>query len=224
MPETTPVTSPAPAAPPAPTAPAAAAPAEATPAPAATPAPQPEGGLVGEALAAKPEETKPADTKPTPVELKLPEGFTADEKALEGFKTLAGELGLDSAKAQKVFDSYVAIEQSRAKALEQQYVQQDAKWRSELEADPDIGGAKLPATKREVALAAKFLGRGPLETLAKVGLGSHPDIIRALVKVGRALSDDTISGTSAPAPAATKRLSDAEIFYGTPTTAPAKEQ
>lgn len=182
--------------------------------------------LVDQALkqdeTAKPADAK-ADAKPGVIELKLPDGFVADQAALDTFKATASELGLDAPKAQKLFDQYVALETSRNAAVEKSVAEQEAKWSAEVQADPDLGGAKLPVTIREVRAAVDFVGKDFGTLIAKTGFGSHPAVVRALVKVGRALKDDSIAGTSKAAPPASERKSDAELFYGTPTAA-AKEQ
>jgi hypothetical protein len=161
--------------------------------------------------AGKPAETKP-DAKSAPIELKLPEGFEADKAALEGFKATASELGLDTAKAQKLFDQYVAIEKARTEAAEKAFVAQDAKWKAELEADPDLGGEKLKATVTNVHSALKWLGPGVGKLIAQSGLGNHPELVRAFVKLGRGVADDSIKGTSAPGAGKSEPKSDAEIF------------
>ena len=217
MAETTPSPTTPPAAPPsaAPVETPPAAKAAETPAPAAAPA-----DVLASALVEEKAPEKKADEKPAPLELKLPDGFAADEKALGDFKTLASELGLDSAKAQKVFDQYVAIEAARTAATEKAYAEQSAKWAAEVEADPDLGGAKLKATQKEVRAAIGFVGKPFAELMSKTGFGSNPTVIRALARIGRSLANDTISGTE-KAPPSGERLSDAALLYG-PHTSPSK--
>jgi hypothetical protein len=149
-----------------------------------------------------------------PIELKLPDGFKADAKELDGFKALAGELELDSTKAQKLFDFDVAREQARNTAAEAKWQKQDKAWRAAVESDPELGGAKFATTQLEVRGALKFLGKEFGNLLQRAGLGNHPDAIRALAKIGRANADDSISGASGGAAGASKAKpkSDAEIF------------
>ncbi len=165
---------------------------------------------------------KPEGEKAAALELKVPEGFEADATALDSFKATAAELGLDTPKAQKLFDQYVALETARNAASEKAYADQDAKWAAELKADPEIGGAKLPATIQQVRGAVGYLGKDFAQLLAGTGFGNHPVIVKALAKLGRGIGDDTISGTQKPA-SGDARLSDAELFYGPPPSA-SKEQ
>lgn len=204
-----------------PTTPAAGTPAPVPTSAPTTPAPSAGASVVGDALAlsTKPAETpeagKPAEqpkSAPAPIELKLPEGFEADKAALEGFTKTAGELGLDSAKAQKLFDQYVAIEKARVDASEKAFADQEAKWAAALQADPDIGGEKLQKTVAEVHAALKWLGPGVGQLIKAAGLGNNPDVVKAFVKLGRGLADDSIKGTSTPGAGQPAKKSDAEIF------------
>lgn len=145
-------------------------------------------------------ETKPPAESPKVLELKLPEGFKADTAAIDGFKKLAVESGLDSAMAQKVFDHYVQMEAARSKMADEAFSKQDAAWAAELQADPDIGGSKWEASKVELRKALNFAGGKPVaDVLEAAGLGNHPALVKAFVKVGRALRDDTVAGSATPA-------------------------
>ena len=212
------------------------------PPPAATTAPAPETALAAGAAAAEvksadvgtpagtapAEGTKPAETKPAeapkPLELKVPEGFDVDTKAVDGFKALAGELGLDAAKAQKIFDSYVGLSQALQKQADEAFAAQDSKWVSELKADPELqmGGPKWAAARADIGRAvSRFKAQESLAALNAAGLGNHPAIVRLFAGIGRALREDSIAGATRPADSG-ERLSDAQVFYGTPTSA-AKE-
>lgn len=227
-------TTPAPAAP--------AAPPAAAPAAPVTPPPAAEAkSAIGEAGAeattpeAKPPETKPAETKPAekpvetkPAEFVAPKGFEAQADVL---KKSIEELGLTGEKAAKFAENVVAIDAARQKQADDTFAAQDAKWQAELKADPEIGGAKFPGAMKDVTRALRHFGGtptgdskvSPLAALIhRAGLGNHPVVLKAFAAVGRALADDTISGTSKAAPPATERLSDAEVLYGKPTTT--KEQ
>jgi len=188
-----------------PTTPAAGTPAPVPTSAPTTPAPAAGASVVGDALALS---TKPAETP----EAGKPAEFEADKAALEGFTKTAGELGLDSAKAQKLFDQYVAIEKARVDASEKAFADQEAKWAAALQADPDIGGEKLQKTVAEVHAALKWLGPGVGQLIKAAGLGNNPDVVKAFVKLGRGLADDSIKGTSTPGAGQPPKKSDAEIF------------
>ncbi|MFT3708034.1 MAG: hypothetical protein QM817_10295 [Archangium sp.] len=180
-----------------------------------------EGSKAGESAkpgeAAKPPEgAKPGETaKPAALEFKLPEGVTADDAQLSAFKSVFTDVGLDSAKAQKVVDQYFAFDKARTEAQDKAFATQDAAWQAEISNDPDLGGAKLPTTVLEVRKAVQFIGGDAAQLLKKVGIGNNPSLVRALVKIGRAVKDDSIVGSGAtPAGGGDSKApkSDADIF------------
>lgn len=173
--------------------------------------------------AAPPEAVKPAepaDKKPAPaLELQVPDGFT-DAAAVEGIKALAGELGLDSPKAQQVLEKFAGWQQAQAKQADEAFAQQDKAWAEALQKDPDIGGQRWAAAQKDIGRAVThFKAQGAMKLLHSAGLGNHPELVRLMAKVGQALREDSVAGTSA-APAPSERLSDAVLFYG-PNTNPA---
>ncbi len=197
----------APAAPSPPAAPAATPviPAVQTSAQAAAPAPS----ALAAAAAAEP--PKPAEA-PKPVELKLPAGV--DAKAFDGYRKLAGELGLDSEKAQKVLDNFVAVDAERAKAAEVRWRAQDEKWAAEIQADAEVGGEKHQAALVHVRRALdKFGGKAFATTLHQAGLGNHPALFKCLVAIGKALAEDSVAGSAAAAGGERPALQD--VLYPT---------
>lgn len=225
----TPTTSAADVAPPAPvTTPVATSPA-ATPPAAEVVAPQPVDSTPAKVKAApsalEVAEATPVETPaPATTEFEVPKGFEAQAEVLKAAVT---ELGLTGDKAKKLAETVATVDAARQKALDETFAAQDAKWASELQSDPEIGGAKFKAAVTDVTRALKRFGGTPAPgqsmtpltaLLHNTGLGNNPLIIKAFAAIGRALADDTISGTTKAAPPGKVRLSDAEIFYGTPTS------
>lgn len=167
--------------------------------------------------------------QPKQVELKAPKGFEAHFEALTA---QAKELGLEGERAQKYLDGLAAFDAERTKALDAALAKQDAKWADELHADPEIGGEKFAGAMKDAARALTRFGGKPAEgqkvtplaaLLHQAGLGNNLLVLKAFAAIGRAMGDDTISGTAKPAAQESQRKSDAELFYETPTAA-AKEQ
>lgn len=127
----------------------------------------------------------------------MPEGLNVDAKALEGFKALAKESGLDAPKAQKMFDAYVAQHQAGVAAAEAAWAKQQADWKAQLEGDADFGGKALAVN---VDYARKAIGRFGGEALAKeldgLGLGNHPVLVKAFAAIGKAMADDSVAGST----------------------------
>jgi len=192
------------------------------------PAAQPPGAPSALEAAGTVEGKGETKTEAKPVELKAPKGF---ESHFEALQQQAKELGLEGEKAQKYLDSLANIDAARSKQLDEALAAQDAKWAAELKADPEVGGEKFASAVKDAAKALSRFGGTPTQgqkvaplavLLHQAGLGNHPLVLKAFAAIGRAMADDTISGTATPAAPDAGRKSDAELFYGTPTDS--KEQ
>jgi hypothetical protein len=122
----------------------------------------------------------------------LPEGVVADEEVLGEFKATAKELNLSQENAQKLVDL-----QTKAN------LRARTQWAESAKVDKEFGG---PALAENLGLAKKALDSFASPELRNLldtsGLGNHPEIIRAFVRVGKAISEDgrVVSGSKAGAP------------------------
>lgn len=143
-------------------------------------------------------EAPAADGKPVvpveaaPVELKYPDGFKGDPAALEAFKPVFKELGLDGAKAQKLVDFFAKTADAQSKAVEAQ----QKKWVNEIANDPALGGDKLAASTATVQQGVLWAGGKELAAeINRLGIGDHPALARAFFKIGQSLKDDSVANT-----------------------------
>jgi hypothetical protein len=151
-------------------------------------------------------EEKPAETE---LELKLPDGFQADEATLKDFKSIAKEAGLKGEAAQKIVDLFAKFEASRTeqaaaaqREMETKWTQVQQGWVDTIKADPELG-KDLAATKATALRGVDFCGGEPVkELLRKAGLTSHPVLVKAFHAVGKALGEDSIKGTQSATPTA----------------------
>ncbi|KJX24912.1 peptidase [Enterobacter hormaechei] len=186
-----------------------AAPAADAPAPAADPA-KPEGdkpqpGADGD----KPQEDKPADGDkpaekpgdkeqkqegaPEKYEFQAGEGVELDAEALKDFEPVARDLNLTNEQAQKLVDAYpkilAGVQQRQAEAWQKQ----TEGWAETVKADKEIGGDKLTANLSAAQRALEQFGDPELkEYLDSTGLGNHPALVKAFIKVGKAMSEDKV--------------------------------
>ncbi|EEJ8968774.1 peptidase [Salmonella enterica subsp. enterica] len=204
------------------------APAADTPAPAGDPA-KPEGdkpqlGAEGDkpqeekpADGDKPEEEKPDDKEQKPegapekYEFKPAEGQELDTAALEQFEPIARELNLTNEQAQKMVDLYGTkimpmVQQQQVEAWQKTTEQ----WAADVKADKEIGGDKLTSNLSAAQRALAQFGTPELkEYLESTGLGNHPELVKAFVKVGKAMSEDgMVTGKESG------QRSAAEVLYG----------
>ena len=136
-----------------------------------------------------------AETQQTEVEYNfaLPEGYTADEELAGDLKTLAKENNLTPEAAQKLADLGVKQAQKFADLQAQAWEQTQDSWVEQIKSDKELGGDKF---NENLAIAKKardsFGGEELQKAFLETGLGNHPAIFRAFVKIGRAISDDTL--------------------------------
>jgi hypothetical protein len=139
----------------------------------------------------KPED-KPADTKAEdkPIEygeFTAPEGMELDAELLGAFKTLGAELKLPQEQAQKVLDLGVKLMQKQTQA----FTDMVDGWAAEAKADKEIGGDKFDENLGAAKKALDAFGNDALkQALRMSGMGNHPEVLRFMHKVGKAISED----------------------------------
>lgn len=136
-------------------------------------------------------EPQPVVLETAGIEISLPAGFVPDVGALEELDGLAGDLHLDAAGTQKLVDLHAqSMERAVTRAETEILAAWDAqqtRWKESAAADKEIGGAAL---KANVALARQVLdrfGSGFKAAIKDLGIQHHPELIRLLVRVGKAL-------------------------------------
>jgi hypothetical protein len=123
----------------------------------------------------------------------LPEGVTLDAEGATDLKSLAKELNLSQASAQKLVDKLIAKQARDAAAGEANVNSIREGWQTATRADKEFGGDKLNASLATAQKALKQFGSPELnELVVGAGLGDHPEFIRLLVKVGNAVSEAPI--------------------------------
>lgn len=155
-----------------------------------------EGALFGD----------PADTSgvlPERYELTAPEGLTLDVDTLAEADPVFRELGLDNARAQKLvpvaarFGERIATQAAEAanRAILSEVVEQRKSWATEARGDPEIGGNNWNET---LTLSAKALdalgypkGSSFRNFLTDSGLANHPEMIRAMRRIGALVAEDS---------------------------------
>lgn len=138
-------------------------------------------------------DTKTDDTKatepqvPESYDLQMPEGIELDKASADEFTTIAKELKLDQAAAQKLAD--IAAKQAQRQV--EAHTKLVESWVESVKADKDIGGDKLEENLGIARKALDTFGTPELrDVLNASGLGNHPEVIRAFVKAGKAISED----------------------------------
>lgn len=179
---------------------------------------------------------KPVDPPVAPVvppvvpetyDLKLPDNSALDATAMERTAAFARERGLSNEAAQKALEFVHQEVAAQSDALLKAHQPGGAVWTKQVEtweaqvlADKDIGGSKEQVQKSGdlgKRVLATFFPESTREFLEKTGFGSHPDVLRGLVNIGKAMSEGSFV---MPKSADVGSKSTAELLYGS-TPAPA---
>lgn len=163
----------------------------------------------------KDEDDKAADAKdgdkpvgaPEKYDLKL-EGIELDRQTLDDAEPIFRELNLDNDQANKLMPVAKVFAERTRDATIQQIIdagaQQKKDWLDAFKADPEIGGAKTEETTHLAAKALDALGYPEgsdfRKVLTETGFGNHPEMIRAMRKIGEMVSEDGFVRGGAAAP------------------------
>lgn len=197
---------------PTPPAPGSATPPPASPPPATPPAPKPgdtppagspppEGGKTGDQ--GKP----PAD----PFDLKAPKDSLLDTAAVDAIKAFAKEKGLSAEQAQAMLERESANVASFVEQQEQARDQMRSSWLEQTKTDKEIGGEQFNANAELAKRVVEKFGTDEFKkALDESGLGNHPELVRILARIGKAMGNDTLvvpgSTSGTPKPSMAERL------------------
>lgn len=145
------------------------------------------------AKAEKAEKEQKQEGAPEKYEFTAGEGAELDTEALKDFEPVARDLNLTNEQAQKLVEAYpkilAGVQQRQAEAWQAQTEQ----WAADVKADKEIGGDKLTANLSAAQRALEQFGDPELkEYLDTTGLGNHPALVKAFIKVGKAMSEDKV--------------------------------
>ncbi|MGV0269762.1 peptidase [Klebsiella michiganensis] len=155
------------------------------------------------------DEQKP-EGAPEKYEFQAGEGVELDAEALKDFEPVARELNLTNEQAQKLVDAYPKILAGVQQRQTEAWQAQTEQWAADVKADKEVGGDKLTANLSAAQRALEQFGTPELrEYLDGTGLGNHPELVKAFIKVGKAMSEDgVITGKESG------QRSAAEVLYG----------
>lgn len=147
---------------------------------------QPEAGT---AENQQPSEAAAVDVPPEEYVFTAPEGMEYDAETMGVYAEAAREAGLSQEKADLILGKLAPhMAEKQAQALAQ--ARED--WAASAKVDKEYGGEKLAESLGTAKKALDAFGTPELQTLLnESGLGNHPEIIRFMVRAGRAISQDT---------------------------------
>lgn len=140
------------------------------------------------------EGTDGSDATATEIEITVPDGVEVDNDLLTGFKGIAKTEKIPSKAAQKIFDFYVGSVQKAEESIKSAWDAQKTKWKEAATSDKEFGGASFKANMEIARKVIDKLGGPSLKKALKdLDVGNHPEIIRFAYRVGKALSEDSLS-------------------------------
>lgn len=150
-----------------------------------------EGGETD--IEAKGKEGDDAAEKPEGYEVPLPEGMELDEEGLAAFNELGKKLEITQEQVNELAPFFAERMQKQAESvvdsITTQAEKQSQTWREDSLAADDIGesGVKVAAD------AIKAFGSDSLKAwMDETGVGNHPELIRAFMRAGSAIAQDTL--------------------------------
>lgn len=173
--------------------------------------PDAEGEEPGEEKPGEKEGEKKPEGAPEKYEFSAPEGTALDKAAVEQFEPIARELNLSQKQAQKLVDLYGSkVMPQLMKQQAESWQKQVADWGTAAKEDKEIGGDKFGANLEKAKQAMGTFATPELrEFLESSGMGNHPEIIRLMVKVGAAMSEDNLVTSNEKG-----QRSAADVLYG----------
>lgn len=180
--------------------------------------PAPKAGEAGEAKEGEGDkkEVKEGEDefafKPEDYKFELPDGMPADEDKAAQFAQFAIDKKLPPEMAQAAVDFYIKERQAETEKWLETY----RDWEKTRLADPEYGGADYEKNMAIANVALREFGGPKLGEAARTyGWGNHPEFVRMMVNVGRALGPGaTEKGGGNGNPGTAKSL--AEGLYGKP--------
>ena len=171
---------------------------------------QTSGSLLGDALGAT--DNSEADTAETPkaegevkteapkapeeyADFVAPEDVQLDADRIAAFKALAKENGLTQEAAQKLVDLGIQNQKALMESVTKAWDAQNKAWMDELNADPEVGGDKLPQAKATAVRAIEATGiDGFKDVLNNTKAGNIPQLFKAFNQYGRLIEAAQATG------------------------------
>lgn len=173
--------------------------------PAATDPQKPDESKVDD----KVDQTKDKNSKPEKYDLKLPDKSPVEPSRIAEIEAEAKAQGLTQEQAQGLIDR----EHKVVSNLLDTHNKRVESWLQEATSDKEIGGTEI---NRNIELAKRVVDTfgTPLlkQQLEATGFGSHPELLRLFVRIGKASGEDRmVSGSKGTAP---KAKSAADLLFG----------
>ncbi len=136
----------------------------------------------------------PSDAPETYENFIIPEDMEIQDKELmDEFCAVAQALNLTQRQAQKMIELYIKQQQRSQDLLNHTWEDTHKEWTSQLDADPELGGASQKRTLKRARMAIDAFGTPSLmNMLDYLNLGNNPEFLRFFARVGQMLEEDNL--------------------------------
>lgn len=125
----------------------------------------------------------------------VPEGMELDKELVESAVPIFKEMGLTQKEAQGLVDVYNKHTQAQSEAIERAFDETVDGWEKQSRADKEFGGAQF---EQNLSVAQGPLNRFGtpelIEALKLTGMGNHPEMVRFMYRIGKAMGEDRMPG------------------------------
>ncbi len=123
----------------------------------------------------------------------LPEGMTHDADAVAEANVIFKELGLTQDQAQKLINLEVQAREKETIASQNAWTETVEGWKKASTNDKEFGGGALDENLTVAKEAVHAYGNDAFKEMLEItGITNHPEMIRFLVKAGKAVAEDKI--------------------------------
>jgi hypothetical protein len=142
------------------------------------------------------EDTQEAGAPESYSDFEVPEDYGINDDSLTDYTSWAKENNLSQDQAQAGVNMVTKMQEAQV----EKWVEQQKAWVDDAKKDAEIGGEKFDQNVSVAVKARDSFGTSEFsEMLDSSGLGNHPEMIRFLNRVGKAISEDKVivSGANA---------------------------
>lgn len=186
------------------------------PTPAADAPKVPPAGTEGKPNA---EPTPPA--KPTEISLERPDDSPLSEERFASVIEFAKANGYTQEQTEKLVERESVEATSLVEEQNRKVAEAHKQWLEQSKNDPEVGGVNF---EKSAELAKRVVQRFGSEELKKAlnesGYGDHPELLRFIARIGKAMENDTFERSPGGNP---PKKDLASVFYGPESTNPNKE-
>jgi hypothetical protein len=176
--------------------------------PEAKPGEQPQAGSTPPEAGKTGEQGKPPADQ---YDLKAPKDSLLDSGAVDRIKSFAKEKGLSPDQAQALLERESANVASFVAEQQKTHEEMRTSWLEQARTDKEIGGDNFNANTELAKRVVERFGTDEFKkALDESGLGNHPELVRILARIGKAMGNDTLvvpgSSTGTPKQSMAERL------------------